>query len=116
MFTGALLAALGHESGSPEEAEEEGEEPESGPVQAAAARPRRWEDAVLAVPARTTGHVLTATLAVSPHRRLARLSSSYKRTRTESDICRVHLFSIRSEEFTKYFLKKKKNGFPIASF
>lgn len=107
MFTDALLAALGHESGSPEEAEEEGEAPEPGAVQAAAARPRRGRHAALAVPARTTGRVLTATLAVSSQRRLSRLSSSFERTKRESDICKVHLFSILSGEFTKYFLKKK---------
>lgn len=104
MFTDALLAALGHESGSPEE---EGEAPESGPVQAAAARPRRGRHAALAVPARTTGRVLTATLAVSSQRRLSQLSSSFERTKRESDICKVHLFSILSGEFTKYFLKEK---------
>lgn len=54
MFTDALLAALGHESGSPEEAEEEGEEQESGPAQAAAERARRGRNAVLTVPPRPT--------------------------------------------------------------
>lgn len=68
MFTDALLAALGHKSGSPEEAEEEGEEPESGPVQAAAERACSGRDAVLTVPPRPTRHVLTAALALSSQR------------------------------------------------
>lgn len=93
VFTDALLAALGHESGSPEEAEEEGEAPEPGAVQAAAARPRRGRHAALAVPARTTGCVLTATLAVSSQRRLSRLSSSFERTKRESDICSPFIFN-----------------------